>query len=114
MQLLSHARFEVSSESQLELDETSQLRGDLAESIQTLFMLLLALLSQALGLLKTSMGPYDGDDCRLQAWALGPGGKGLELLRRVRTTLDCRIDFTGYKGIAVIKATVPCNSRLTV
>ena len=29
-------------------------------------MMLLALLSWALGLLKRSMGPYDGDDCSLQ------------------------------------------------
>ena len=36
------------------------------QSIQTLFMLLLAFLSQALGLLETSMGPYDGYDCSLQ------------------------------------------------
>ena len=32
------------------------------QSIQALFMLLLAFLSQALGLLETSIGPYDGDD----------------------------------------------------
>ena len=29
-------------------------------------MLLLAVLSQALGLLEISMGAYDGDDCSLQ------------------------------------------------
>ena len=34
-------------------------------------MMLLAFLSQALGLLETSLGPYDGDDCGLQAWELG-------------------------------------------
>ena len=32
------------------------------QSIQALFMLLLAFLSQAPGLLETSIGPYDGDD----------------------------------------------------
>ena len=36
------------------------------QSIQALFMMLLAFLSWALGLLKTSMGPYDGDNCSLQ------------------------------------------------
>ena len=36
------------------------------QNIQALFVLLLAFLSQALGLLKTSMGSYDGDDCGLQ------------------------------------------------
>ena len=36
------------------------------QSMQALFMLLLAFLSQALGLLETSMGPCDGDDCGLQ------------------------------------------------
>ena len=41
------------------------------QSIQALFMLLLAFLSQALGLLEKSMGPYDKDDCSLQAWELG-------------------------------------------
>ena len=41
------------------------------QSIQALFTLLLAFLSQALGLLETSMGPYDRDDCSLQAWELG-------------------------------------------
>ena len=30
-------------------------------------VILLAALSQALGLLETSMGAYDGDDCSLQA-----------------------------------------------
>ena len=32
-------------------------------SVEVLIMMLLGFLSQALGLLKTSMGPYDGDDC---------------------------------------------------
>ena len=41
------------------------------QSFQALTIMLLAFLSQALGLLKTSMGPYDGDDCSLQAWELG-------------------------------------------
>ena len=41
------------------------------QSFQALFMLLLAFLSQALMLLKSSMGPYDGNDCSLQAWELG-------------------------------------------
>ena len=41
------------------------------QSSQALTIMLLAFLSQALRLLKTSMGPYDGDDCSLQAWELG-------------------------------------------
>ena len=36
------------------------------QSFQALTIMLLAFLSQALGLLETSMGPYDGDDCSLQ------------------------------------------------
>ena len=41
------------------------------QSFRALTIMLLAFLSQALGLLKTSMGPYDGYDCGLQAWELG-------------------------------------------
>ena len=37
------------------------------QSFQALIMMLLAFLSQALGLLKTSMGPHDEDDSSLQA-----------------------------------------------
>ena len=44
------------------------------QSFQALIMMLIAILSQALGLLNTSMGPYDGDDCRLQVWELGQVG----------------------------------------
>ena len=47
------------------------------QSFQALTIMLLAFLSQDLGLLKTSTGPYDGNDCSLQAWELGQGGKGL-------------------------------------
>ena len=36
--------------------------------------MVMMLLCQALRLLETSTGPYDGDDCSLQAWGLGQGG----------------------------------------
>ena len=46
------------------------------QSFQALIVMLLAFLSQVLGLLQASMGPCDGDDCSMQAWELGQAGRG--------------------------------------
>ena len=57
--------------------EHAKLETPSRQSFQALTIMLLSVLSQALGLLKTCTCPYDGDDCSLQAWELGQGGKGL-------------------------------------